>query len=84
MRFSLEIYSLMNMMHYQISWAISTATSDTAIPEIQNRMGSLSSGQRELSLKLSQDISEKANKKLTMKDSRFAFELRDTGISSAR
>ena len=46
MRLSKKLDSLMSMMHSQINRAISSAISDGVNPEIQNIMGSLSSGQR--------------------------------------
>ena len=50
MKLSQGMNSLMNMMDSQIDRATSSALSDRVIPEIQNFMGSLSTGQRDTSL----------------------------------
>ena len=47
MSLSQEIDSLMTVMHSQINRAISSAVSDRVIPEIQNIMGTLSSGHQD-------------------------------------
>ena len=79
------IYSLINILQVQISRAINSAINLGEIPEIQNIMGSMSFGQRDTDSgtpKNSQAISEKTkgvNIKLTKKDSRSAFDFRDTG-----
>ena len=75
----------MVMMHFQINRAISSAISDRVIPEIQKIMGSLSSGQKDTESGVSinnQDTCGETNElktKITKKDSRSAFDLRDTG-----
>ena len=85
MRLAQEMDSLMAMMHSQINRAISSAITERAIPEIQNVMGSRSSGQRDTETGTSvnnQDSSEDTNvvkTKLTKKDSRSAFDPRNTG-----
>ena len=74
----------MSMMHCQINRTISSAISDRVIPGIHNIMGTLSSGQRDTESDSSnniQDNSEVTNglkTKITKKDSRSAFDLRDT------
>ena len=47
LRLSQEMDSLVTMMHSQINRAISSAISDRVIPEIQNIMGTMSSGHRD-------------------------------------
>ena len=47
MRLCQEMDSLMSMMHSHINRAIRSAISDVVTPEIQNMMGSLSSGERD-------------------------------------
>ena len=85
MRRSQELDCLMIMMHSQINRAISYAISDRVIPGIQNNMGSLSSGQRDAESRMSvnnKDSSDETNglkTKETKRNSRSAFDLRDTG-----
>ena len=87
MRF-VQMYSLIYMMHSQINMAISSAISDRVLPEILNIVGSLSSEQRDTESGTStnnQETSEETNglkTKITKKDTRSAFDLRDTGASS--
>ena len=84
MRLSQEIDSLMSVIESQINRAINSAINDRWIPEIQNIMGSLSSGHRDTESEMSgndQENNEQANglkTKLTKKDSMSAFDLRDT------
>ena len=74
----------MNIILFQINRIISSVISDRIIPEFHNIMGSLSTGQRNSESGTSvnnQDTSEKTNAintKLTKKDSRSVFDLRDT------
>ena len=56
--------SLKNMLHSQKNRAISSAISDRVIPEIQNKLGSLSSGQMDTEFGASvndHDSSEETN-----------------------
>ena len=75
----------MSLMHAQINRAISSAINDRVIPEIQNIMGLLCSGYRDTESGTSgkyQESSEATNgwkTKITKKDFRSAFDLRDTG-----
>ena len=77
--------SFMFVLHSQINRAISSAINDIVIPEIQNIMGSLSSGHRYTESGMSgngQEMGEQTNRlktKITKKDSRSAFHLKDTG-----
>ena len=47
LRLSQVTDSLMNFLHVQITRAINSAINDEIVPEIQNIMGTLSSGQRD-------------------------------------
>ena len=47
MRLSQKVDAMMSMMHRQINRPISSATSERVIPEIQNNMSSMSSGNRD-------------------------------------
>ena len=82
---SQEMDSLMSMMHSHINRATNSAISDRVIPEIQNIMGTLSLGQRDIESSLcinNQDNSEATSglkTKTTKKESRSTFDLRDTG-----
>ena len=73
--------SLMSMMQSQINRAIHSAISDRVIPEIQNIMGSLSSGQRDTESGTSVDNQNSSEDtvglktEITKKDSRSAFDL---------
>ena len=79
------MHSLMFMMHSQIKRAFISAIRDRVIPEIQNMMRSLSSGQRNSESRTStnnQECTEEMSglkTKLTKNDSRSALDLRDTG-----
>ena len=79
--------SLMSMMHSQINRVISSAISGRVIPELQNNIGSLSSGQRDIESITSannQDNSEDTvglKTKITKKGSR--SDVRDTGDVSS-
>ena len=74
----------MSMMHSHINKTISSAIGDRCIPEIQNIMSTISSGQGDTesnASKNNQDDREMTSglkMKITKKDSRSAFELRDT------
>ena len=46
LRLSQEMDSMMSMMHSQINRAINSAIAERVIPEIQNMLSSLSSGNR--------------------------------------
>ena len=76
--------SLMNILLVQISRTINSTINDREIPEFQNAMGTLSSGQRDTEFGSSnnnQDDSDETTRfkiKITKKDSRSAFELKDT------
>ena len=76
--------SLMNILQVQITRMIKFAINDRVIPEIQNAMGTLTSGQRDTesgSSPNNQEDREGSNglkTKITKKDSRSAFDLRDT------
>ena len=75
--------SLMIIIRIQISRVINSAMNDRVIPEIENSMGTLSSGQRDTesgSLPNNQEGREGSNgfkTKITEKDSRSAFDLSD-------
>ena len=85
---SQEMDSLLSMMHSQINRAISSAISDRVVPEIEKITSSLLSGQRDTESGVSvknQESSEETNRlktKITKKDSRSAFDLRDTEVLS--
>ena len=74
----------MTIQQVQISGAISSAISGRVIPEIQNAMGTLSSGQRDTESGSSPKNQEDREgsygfkTKISKKDSRSAFDLRDT------
>ena len=76
--------SLVNILLAQISRTINSAINDGVIPEIQNAMGTLSSGQRDTESVSSKNIQDDRNEtttfkaKITKKDSRSVFDLRDT------
>ena len=72
------------MMHSQFNRAISTAISNRGISEIQNKMGTLSSEQRDTESGASNKIPNSnegtcgLKRKLTRKNSFSAFDFRDT------
>ena len=76
--------SLMNILQVQITKAIISAINNSVIPEIQNAMGTLSSGQRDTESGSSQNNQEDREgskglkTKIIKKDSRSACNLRDT------
>ena len=76
--------TLMIILRVQISRAIKSAINDRVIPEIQNAMGTLSSGEKDTesgSSPYNQEDREGSNglkTTITKKDSRSAFKLRDT------
>ena len=76
--------SLMNILQVQITKAINSAIKNGVIPEIQNAMGTLSSGQRDTESGSSQNVQEDREgsnglkTKIRKKDSRSACNLRDT------
>ena len=84
LRLSQVTDSLMNILQVQITRAINSAISDRVIPEIPNAMDTLSSGQRDTKFSSSpnnqedQEGSNGLKAKITKKDSRSAFDLRDT------
>ena len=84
LRLSQVTDSLMNFLQVQITRAINSAINDKMVPEIQNIMGTLSSGQKDTesgSSPNNQDNTEGTNgfiSKITKKDSRSACNLRDT------
>ena len=84
LRLSQVTDSLMNFLQVQITRAINSAINDKMVPEIQNIMGTLSSGRRDTDAGSSpnnQDNTEGTNgfiSKITKKDSRSACNLRDT------
>ena len=84
LRLSQVTDSLMNILQVQITRAINSAINDRVIPEIQNAMCTLSSGQRDTEYGSSpnnQENREGSNglkTKITKKDSRSPFDLRDT------
>ena len=84
LRLSQVTDSLMNSLQVQITRAINSAINDKLVPEIQNIMGTLSSGQRDTesgSSPNNQDKTEGTNgfiSKITKKDSRSACNSRDT------
>ena len=84
LRLSQVADSLMNILQVQITEAIISAINNSVIPEIQNAMGTLSSGQRDTESGSSQnnhDNTEGSNglkTKIIKKDSRSACNLRDT------
>ena len=64
MRLSIEMDSLMSVMHSHMNRAIFAAISDRVILEIQNPIGTLSSGQKDTESCMStnnQDLGEKTN-----------------------
>ena len=58
LRLSQVADSLMNILQVQITKAINSAINNSVIPEIQNAMGTLSSGQRDTESGSSQNIQE--------------------------
>ena len=84
MRLSQEMDAMMSMMHSQLTRAISSAIFESVIPEIQNIMDSISSLNRDTesgSLSNNQKSNNETTglkAKITKKDSRSAFDLRDT------
>ena len=84
MRMSQKMDAMMSMMHSRINRAISSAISERVIPEIQNIMSSISSGNRDTESGSLSNIQENYSRteglktKITKKDSRSAFDLRDT------
>ena len=84
LRLSQVADSLMNILQVQITKAINSAINNSVIPEIQNAMGTLSSGQRDTESGSSQNIQEDRERsnglktKIMKKDSRSACNLRDT------
>ena len=82
-RMSREMETIMNVMHTQISRAISSAISERIIPEIQNMVENLPLNQRgvEPCTSINEDgvgnVWKNANTKLTKRDSRSACDLRD-------
>ena len=85
MRRSQDLDSLVIMMHSQINRAMSYAISDRVIPWIQNNVGSLSSGQGDAETGMSVDDKDSSDEtnglktRVTKRESRSAFDLRDTG-----
>ena len=82
-RISQEMDSMMSLMHSQINRAISTATTERVIPEIQNTVSSISSsGNRDTQASLSPNRKENAEmnnglrNKILKKDSRSTGDLR--------
>ena len=73
---------MMSMMHSQIIKAINSPISERVIPEIQNIMNWISSGNRDTESGLSSNIQENGTSgsktKITKKGCRSAFDLRDT------
>ena len=84
LRLSQVTDSLMNFLQVQITRAINSAINDKMVPEIQNIMGTLSSGQRDTESGSSQNNQEDREgsnglkTKIIKKDSRSACNLRDT------
>ena len=84
LRLSQVADSLMNILQVQITKAINSAINNSVIPEIQNAMGTLSSGQRDTESGSSQNNQEDREgsnglkTKIIKKDSRSACNLRDT------
>ena len=89
MRLSQKMDSMMSMMRSQINRVIGSAISDRVIPEIQNMMGLPSSGQKDTDSGTSTNNQENSEEKswlkikVTKKDSRSAFDLRDNGNLSS-
>ena len=75
---------LMNILQVQITKAINSAINNSVIPEIQNAMGTLSSGQRDTESGSSQNNQDNTEgtkwfiSKITKKESRSACNSRDT------
>ena len=90
LRLSQEMDSMMSMVHNQINRAISTATSEIVIPEIQNIVSPMSSsGYRDTEASMSPNSQENRENasglktNITKKDSRSICDLRDnTGRGS--
>ena len=84
LRLSQVADSLMNILQVQITKAINSAINNSVIPEIQNAMGTLSSGQRDTESGSSQNNQEDREgsnglkTKIIKKVSRSACNLRDT------
>ena len=84
LRLSQEKDAMMSMMHSQINRAINSSISERVIPEIQKMISSISSGNRGTESGLSSNNQENNDNtnglktKITKKDSRSAFDLRDT------
>ena len=84
MRLSQGMDLSFSVMHCEINRAISSAINDIAILEIQNIMNSLSSGPRNIETEMrgfdqgSNELTNGLETKMTKKDSRSAFDLRDT------
>ena len=82
-RISREMETMMDLMHWQISRAISSAISERIIPEIQNMVENLPLSQHGVEPCTStnevgiRNTWKNANTKLTKKDSRSACDLRD-------
>ena len=82
-RMSCEMETLMDVMHTQISRALSSAISERIIPEIQNTIENLPFNQRgvEPCTSINEDrvgnVWKNANTKLAKKDSKSACELTD-------
>ena len=88
LRLSQVTDSLMNILQVQITRTINSAINDRVIPELQNAMGTLSSGQRDTESGSSpnnqedREGSSRLQTKTTKKDSRSACDLRGTeGLS---
>ena len=79
-----EMDSMMSMMHSQINYALSSAIAERVIPEIQIMVRSLSSGNRDTESGSSSNNQENNDgttgfkSKITKKDCRSVFDLRDT------
>ena len=84
MRLSQEMDAMMSMMHSQNKRAISSAFSERVIPEIQSIISSISSGNRDTESGSSSNNHENNTgttgfkTKITKKECRSAFDLRDT------
>ena len=84
MRLSQEMDAMMSMMHSKINRAISSASSEKVIPDIQNIMTSMSSGNRDTESGSSSNNQENNNgttgfkSENTKKGCRSVFALRDT------
>ena len=79
---------MMSMVHSQINRAINTAISERVIPEIQNKVSSMSSsGNKDTEASMSPSSQENRENpsglrsKITKKDSRSVGDLRDTTAS---